>query len=106
MEDKIYELIVKMQMNMNEMNQKLNSIEEINKRIEKMNDGIKRIDEMNDGIRRIEETVNRIEIAQTEDIVGILKVTKKKMDIEIDHINEELSDLKKRVFKLEKRMEN
>ncbi len=79
MEEKIYEMLVKMQSN----------IEEINERL-----------------KRVEGTVNRIEASQTEDVVGMLKVTKKKTDFEVDYLNNKLTEMDKRLFSLEKRIEN
>ena len=55
-EQKIYEMLVKMQASMEEMNERL---------------------------KRVEGTVNRIEAPQTEDVVGMLKVTKKKTDFKL-----------------------
>ena len=62
--------------------------------------------EMNDRLKRVEETVNRIESSQTEDVVGLLKVTKKKTDLEVDYLNNKVTELDKRLFSLEKRIEN
>lgn len=62
--------------------------------------------EMNDRLKRVEETVNRIESSQTEDVVGLLKVTKKKTDLEVDYLNNRVTELDKRLFSLEKRIEN
>jgi hypothetical protein len=62
--------------------------------------------EMNDRLKRVEETVNRIESSQTEDVVGLLKVTKKKTDLEVDYLNNRVTELDKRLFILEKRIEN
>ena len=62
--------------------------------------------EMNDRLKRVEETVNKIESSQTEDVVGMLKVTKKKTDFEVDYMNNRLTDMDKRLFNLEKRFEN
>jgi hypothetical protein len=62
--------------------------------------------EMNDRLIRVEETVNRIEASQTEDVVGLLKVTKKKTDFEVDYLNNRVTDMDKRLFILEKRIEN
>jgi hypothetical protein len=62
--------------------------------------------EMNDRLKRVEETVNRIESSQTEDVVGLLKVTKKKTDLEVDYLNNRVTEMDKRLFNLEKRIEN
>ena len=62
--------------------------------------------EMNDRLKRVEETVNRIEASQTEDVVGMLKVTKKKTDFEVDYLNNRLTEMDKRLFNIEKRIEN
>ena len=79
MEQRIYEMLVKMQASMEEMNERL---------------------------KRVEGTVNRIEASQTEDVVGMLKVTKKKTDFEVDYLNNKLTEMDKRLFTLEKRIEN
>jgi hypothetical protein len=49
--------------------------------------------EMNERLKRVEETVNRIEASQTEDVVGMLKVTKKKTDFEVDYLNNRLTEI-------------
>ncbi|QOY35352.2 hypothetical protein AWH56_022100 [Anaerobacillus isosaccharinicus] len=64
------------------------------------------IEEMNERLKRVEGTVNRIEASQTEDVVGMLKVTKKKTDFEVDYLNNKLTEMDKRLFSLEKRIEN
>ncbi|MDR6123450.1 septal ring factor EnvC (AmiA/AmiB activator) [Bacillus sp. SLBN-46] len=62
--------------------------------------------EVKSDIREIKGTVNRIETAQAEDVVGILKMTKKKTDFEVDYINNRLTEMDKRLFNIEKRIEN
>ena len=62
--------------------------------------------EVKTDIQEIKGTVNRIEASQTEDVVGMLKVTKKKTDFEIDFLNNKLTEMDKRLFILEKRTEN
>ncbi|MEH7440531.1 hypothetical protein V7182_24075 [Neobacillus drentensis] len=62
--------------------------------------------EVKSDIREIKGTVNRIETAQAEDVVGILKMTKKKTDFEVDYINNRLTEMDKRLFNVEKRIEN
>jgi hypothetical protein len=62
--------------------------------------------EMNERLKRVEETVNRIEASQTEDVVGMLTVTKKKTDFEVDYLNNRLTEMDKRLFNIEKRIEN
>ncbi|MED4351000.1 hypothetical protein P9265_01450 [Schinkia azotoformans] len=57
-------------------------------------------------IQEIKETVNRIEVSQTEDVIGLLKQTKKKTDFEADYINNRITEMDKRLFQLEKRIEN
>lgn len=79
MEERIYEMLIKMQSGMEEMNERL---------------------------QRVEGTVNRIEASQTEDVVGMLKVNKKKTDFEVDYLNNKLTEMDKRLFSLEKRVEN
>ncbi|NRG43207.1 hypothetical protein HRF87_00330 [Bacillus sp. CRN 9] len=57
-------------------------------------------------IQEIKGTVNRIEASQTEDVVGMLKVTKKKADFEVEYLNNRLTEMDKRLFNIEKRFEN
>lgn len=57
-------------------------------------------------IKDIKETVNRIEISQTEDVIGILKVNKKKTDFEVDYLNNRVTEMDKRIYILEKNMHN
>ncbi len=64
------------------------------------------MEEMNERFIRVEGTVNRIEGSQTEDVVGMLKVTQKKTDFEVDYLNNKLTEMDKRLFTLEKRIEN
>lgn len=47
--------------------------------------------EMNGRLKRVEETVNRIEASKNEDVVGMLKVSKKKTDFEVDYLNNRLT---------------
>ncbi|MEH7300759.1 hypothetical protein, partial [Neobacillus drentensis] len=56
--------------------------------------------------REIKETVNKIGTSQTKDVVGRLNVTKKKTDFEVDYINNRLTEMDKRLFNIEKRIEN
>ena len=64
------------------------------------------MEEMNEKLISVEGTVNRIESSQTEDVVGMLKVTQKKTDFEVDYLNNKLTEMDKRLFTLEKRIEN
>lgn len=64
MEQKIYDMLVKMQTIMEEINERL---------------------------KRVEGTVNRIEASQTEDVIGMLKATKKKTDFEVGYLNNNLT---------------
>lgn len=57
-------------------------------------------------IQEIKGTVNRIEAAQSEDVIGLLKVTKKKTDFEVEYLNNRVTEMDKRLFNLEKRIEN
>ena len=41
------------------------------------------MEEMNERFIRVEGTVNRIEASQTEDVVGLLKVTQKKQILKL-----------------------
>jgi chromosome segregation ATPase len=66
----------------------------------------KDLSEVKTDIKEIKETVNRIEISQTEDVIGILKMTKKKTDFEVDYLNNRLTEMDKRIYVLEKNMQN
>jgi hypothetical protein len=57
-------------------------------------------------IQEIKGTVNRIEASQNEDVLGMLKVTKKKTDFEVEYLNNRLTEMDKRLFNIEKRIEN
>lgn len=56
-------------------------------------------------VKDIKETVNRIEISQTEDVIAVLKVTKQHTESEFHYLNTRLTDIDKRVFNLENRVE-
>ncbi|OIJ20674.1 hypothetical protein BKP45_08505 [Anaerobacillus alkalidiazotrophicus] len=62
--------------------------------------------EVKSDIQEIKGTVNRIVASQTIDVIGMLKVTKKKTDFEVDYLNNKLTEMDKRLFSLEKRVEN
>ncbi|MDZ5472441.1 hypothetical protein SM124_11845 [Bacillus sp. 31A1R] len=64
------------------------------------------IKEVKTEIQEIKGTVNRIEASQTEDVVGMLKVTNKKTEFEVEYLNNRLTEMDKRLFNLEKRIEN
>lgn len=64
------------------------------------------MEDVKSDIKEIKGTVNRIETAQAEDVVGILKVSKKKTDFEVEYINNRLTEMDKRLFHIEKRIEN
>ncbi|MGG5254673.1 hypothetical protein ACQYAD_14565 [Neobacillus sp. SM06] len=57
-------------------------------------------------IHEVKETVKRIEAPHAEDVVGMLKVTKKKTDFEVAYLTNRLTEMDKRLFNLEKRIEN
>ncbi|SDZ54856.1 hypothetical protein SAMN05421736_116127 [Evansella caseinilytica] len=99
MEQKIYEILLKMQSTMGEMNERLTKVEEMSGKLTK-------VEEMSERLKRVEETVNRIEYAQTEDVVGMLKSNKKTVDFEADYLNKKLTDMDKRIYILEKKVEN
>ncbi|PFA63042.1 hypothetical protein CN378_18565 [Bacillus sp. AFS015802] len=58
-----------------------------------------------DDVKEIKETVNRIEASQTEDIIAMLKVTRQSIESEFHYTNTRLTDIDKRVFNLENRVE-
>lgn len=57
-------------------------------------------------IKEIKETVIRIEASQTEDVIGLLNVTKKKTDFEVEYLNKRVTEMDKRLFTIEKRIES
>ncbi len=54
-------------------------------------------------VKVIKETVNRIEAAQTEDVIAMLKVTNKNSDTDFHYLNTRITNIDKRVFNLENR---
>ncbi|KAA0561758.1 hypothetical protein ACQCWA_11330 [Rossellomorea aquimaris] len=56
-------------------------------------------------VRNIKETVKRIEASQTEDAIALLKVTKQNSESEFLYLNKRLTEIDKRVFNLENRVE-
>ncbi|MDT9027249.1 hypothetical protein [Rossellomorea yichunensis] len=56
-------------------------------------------------VKDIKETVKRIETSQTDDVVALLKVTKQNAESEFLYLNKRLTEIDKRVFNLESRVE-
>ncbi|KPL60254.1 hypothetical protein [Rossellomorea vietnamensis] len=56
-------------------------------------------------VKNIKATVGRIEASQTEDVLALLKVTKQTVDSEFHYVNAKTTDIDKRVFNLENRVE-
>jgi chromosome segregation ATPase len=63
----------------------------------------KNLKEVQTDIHEVKTTVDRIELAQTEDVIGILKVNKKKTDFEVEYLNNRLTEMDKRIYVLEKK---
>jgi hypothetical protein len=61
---------------------------------------------MQEKLGLVYETVIRIETSQTEYVMGLLKLQKKRVDFEVDYINNKLTEMDKRLFNLEKGVEN
>jgi archaellum component FlaC len=61
---------------------------------------------MDEKLDSVYETVKRIESSQTEDVISLLKLQKKTVDFEVDYVNNKLTEMDKRIFNLEKRVEN
>ena len=93
MEKQIFEVLVKLQSSMEKMEARMDELQSTT-------------GEMHVRLIRVEETVNKTEASQTEDVIGMLKVTKKKTDFEVEYLNNRLTDMDKRLFNLEKRIEN
>lgn len=64
------------------------------------------VDVLKVNLQKVQATVDRIEVAQTEDVIGILKVSKKKTDFEVDYLNNRLTEMDKRIYVLEKTIQN
>lgn len=86
MENRILEILLELQNNLSELQNDMKTVKT--------------------DIQEIKETVNRIEESQSEDVIGLLKATKKKTDFEADYINNRITEMDKRLFQLEKRIEN
>ncbi|RDI36431.1 hypothetical protein [Falsibacillus pallidus] len=56
-------------------------------------------------IKDIKQTVHRIETAQTEDVIAMLKVTSKNSESDFHYLNTRITNIDKRVFNLETRTE-
>jgi putative methionine-R-sulfoxide reductase with GAF domain len=56
-------------------------------------------------VKDIKETVNRIEAAQTEVVIPLLKVSKQNAEIDFHYLNTRITNIDKRVFNLENRAE-
>ena len=100
MEKQILEILKELQSGINELQTDMKEVK--TDLVEVKTDMV----EVKSDIREIKGTVNRIETAQAEDVVGILKMTKKKTDFEVDYINNRLTEMDKRLFNVEKRIEN
>ncbi|GAE47881.1 hypothetical protein [Mesobacillus boroniphilus] len=61
------------------------------------------LEQVHADIHEIKTTVDRIELAQAEDVIGILKVNKQKTDFEVDYLNNRLTEMDKRIYVLEKK---
>ncbi|RSD28954.1 hypothetical protein [Mesobacillus subterraneus] len=62
--------------------------------------------EVKSNVQEIQKTVKRIEISQNDDVIAILKVNKKKTDLEVDYFNNRLIEMDKRLFVLEKAIQS
>ncbi|KEF38890.1 hypothetical protein M670_01706 [Schinkia azotoformans MEV2011] len=115
MENRILEILLELQNNLSELQNNLSELqndmktvkadmitENSNILVELQND----MKTVKTDIQEIKETVNRIEESQSEDVIGLLKATKKKTDFEADYINNRITEMDKRLFQLEKRIEN
>ncbi|TYS16589.1 hypothetical protein FZC78_11385 [Rossellomorea vietnamensis] len=57
-------------------------------------------------VDKVQETVDRIEASQTQDVVALLKTSRKYTESEFDYLNSRLTHMDNHIFKLEKRVEN
>lgn len=62
--------------------------------------------EVKTDVQEIKETVNRIEISQNEDVIAILKVTKKNTELEFAYLNNRVTEMDKRIYILEQNNQN
>jgi archaellum component FlaC len=85
-------------------------LESIDNNQQKMEDRLGSIGDrqqkMDDKLDSVYETVKRIESSQNEDVISLLKLQKKTVDFEVDYVNNKLTEMDKRIFNLEKRVEN
>lgn len=120
MEKQILDLLVNMNERQQRMEDRLESIDEnqqktdgrlgsIDERQQRMEERLELMDgrqeKMEDKLVQVYDTVNRIETSQTEDVIGLLKLQKKRVDFEVDYINNKLTEMDKRLFNIEKRVE-
>jgi len=85
-------------------------LESIDDSQQKMEEKLESVDDsqkkMENKLDSVYETVKRIESSQTEDVISLLKLQKKTVDFEVDYVNNKLTEMDKRIFNLEKRVEN
>jgi chromosome segregation ATPase len=85
-------------------------LESLDDRQQKMEGRLESIDDrqqkMEDSLGLVYETVKRIESAQTEDVIGLLKLQKNKVNFEVDYVNSKLTEMDKRIYNLEKTVES
>ena len=93
MEEKILEILMIMEKDLKEVK---TDIQEVKTDIQ----------EVKTDIKEVKETVNRIENTQNEDVIAILKVNKKRTDFEVDYLNNRMTEMGKRIYTLEKNMQN
>ncbi|MEW9109542.1 MAG: hypothetical protein AB2374_09340 [Cytobacillus gottheilii] len=107
MEEKIYHLLLQMQSDMKVMQSDMKVMQSdmkvMRSDIKGMNTDIKGIDSR---LIRVEDTVNRIEVSQTEDVVGILQHQKKKTDLDHDFLNSKINTLEPKVYQIERQLDN
>ncbi|MFC5732226.1 hypothetical protein [Cytobacillus gottheilii] len=107
MEEKIYHLLLQMQSDMKDMQSDMKVMQSdmkvMRSDIKGMNTDIKGIDSR---LIRVEDTVNRIEVSQTEDGVGILQHQKKKTDLDHDFLNSKINTLERKVYQIERQLDN
>ncbi|CAM3791114.1 hypothetical protein CYOC110262_22325 [Cytobacillus oceanisediminis] len=82
----------------------------MSERLERMDTRLEGVESQLKGIDtrliRVEDTVNRIEASQAEDVISMLKLQKKKTDFEVEYLNNRITEMDKRLFNIEKSIEN
>ncbi|KAA0566602.1 hypothetical protein F0342_00700 [Bacillus sp. CH30_1T] len=106
MEKQIVNMLSDIQRNMKEFNRNLKELDRNMKGLESNMKGLENnMKEFGSDLKEVKETVNRIEAAQTEDVIALLKVGNQRSETDFHYLNTRITDIDKRVFTLENRVE-